>query len=597
MVVHGDKLRWLMWLRVTMFLRGMRRRPATMIFTIISLLVLLGGGGLLSVGLFSAFQFLPAPENTEILYLLFSGFLFFWIILPLLSYSTNEGLDVTKLQLFPLTMLEVMFSLVFSSLFDIWTVLLFVLFGATIVAWWIHSLALGLLSILVLAVFYVVMVSISQLILALLMRTLQSRRFRDLSVIVLALLGSSCYLVSRVVSSLNVASNIGSLLSNEGFSQILRWFPSGVAASVIRDASQGDWSGSFAMLGILVLIAALALYLWQLVLGRSITASESGAARGSRQRKQRALVPVQGTIPVQAQAQAQGASPARVRTAFASAAPAASVEQSQRSQVAATGSSGGLLDQLFALVHKELLCFWRDPQLKIRAFQPLIYVAIFIIAPAVSSSGSGGDSQFYASYTPFVSAVIVFLFMLTLSQNTLGIERQSLTTLLLFPIDRRRLLWGKNLAIFLLGIVLLAILMIVCVVLAREPGMVPPAAVIGLVGMMIALGWSNFASTYFPRYQPLIGKRGYQATGGQVQGGGCLNQIMSVVMTLVTIVTVAPAALGIAIPFFLNISWLVVTVIPLSLVYGLGFYVLLTHLSARRLLATEPEILAITTRD
>src|SRR5579883_3063014 len=194
MVIHSDKLRWLAWLRLKMLLRGFRRRPSTLIFTIIGLLALLFVAGLFGLLLVAAFTGLSAPANTEILYLLFSGMLLFWIVLPLLSYSTNEGLDVTKLQLFPLTRLELMFSLLFSSLFDIWTVCLFVLFAVTIVAWWLHSLALGLLTLVVIVVFYVVMVGISQLILALLMRTLQSRRFRDLSVIIIALFGSSCYL-------------------------------------------------------------------------------------------------------------------------------------------------------------------------------------------------------------------------------------------------------------------------------------------------------------------------------------------------------------------------------------------------------------------
>src|SRR5579871_814682 len=101
MVVHSDKLRWLAWLRVKMLLRGFRRRPSTLIFTIIGLLFLLFIAGEVGFVLALAFANLSAPANTEILYLLFSGMLLFWIVLPLLSYSTNEGLDVTKLQLFP----------------------------------------------------------------------------------------------------------------------------------------------------------------------------------------------------------------------------------------------------------------------------------------------------------------------------------------------------------------------------------------------------------------------------------------------------------------------------------------------------------------
>src|SRR6185437_16611708 len=145
MLVHVDKLRWLAWLRVKMLTRSFRRRRAYLIMTIIGILVLLFLAGWLAFVLFLVLTGLSATSETEVLYLFFSAVLLFWIVLPLLSYSTNEGLDVTKLQLFPLTRLEVMFSLIFSSLFDIWTVFLFVLFGATIVAWWTHALLLGLM--------------------------------------------------------------------------------------------------------------------------------------------------------------------------------------------------------------------------------------------------------------------------------------------------------------------------------------------------------------------------------------------------------------------------------------------------------------------
>jgi hypothetical protein len=44
-------------------------------------------------------------------------------------------------------------------------------------------------------------------------------------------------------------------------------------------------------------------------------------------------------------------------------------------------------------------------------------------------------------------------------------------------------------------------------------------------------------------------------------------------------------------------DWSLVVSIPLSLIYGLALYVIFTNLSARRMLATEPEILKATTRE
>lgn len=589
MVIHADKLRWLAWLRIKMLLRNFQRNPRTIIFTIIGLLIILFFSGIIGLALFAAFINLSTLASTEILYLLFSGLMLFWIVLPLLSYSTNEGLDVTKLQLFPLTRLEVMYSLLFSSLFDIWTVLLFVLFGVTIVAWWLHSLALGLMTLLVIAVFYVVMVGLSQLILALLMRTLQSRRFRDLSVIILALFGSSCYFISRFSLGANTILHFSSALNQGSFSLYLQWLPSGVAASAIRDAVQGNWLASFAMLGLLLVICTIALYLWQLVLERSMAASETGAAKRSKRRQQPAALAYQGAT---AGTVATLTSPSAGRAnAAQSVAPASQAASSLKTKLG---------EQLQALVKKEFICFWRDPQLKVRMFQTLIYVAIFVIVPLFSASNGSttrAAGSFYAQYTPFASVAVILLSMLVLSLNTLGIERQSLTALLLFPIDRRRLLWGKNLAVLLLGLALLVVLMLVCAVFARQPTMILPATIIGLAGMGVTLGSSNLSSVYFPRYQRAIGQRGYSATGGQAQSGGCLNQVMSLVMLVTTAVLLAPVALAIGIPFFLNTQWVWLITMPLSLAYGLGFYVLFTNLSAKRMLATEPEILALTTRE
>jgi ABC-2 type transport system permease protein len=577
MLVHGDKLRWLAWLRVKMLTRGFRRRPATLIFTIIGMLVLLFVAGLLSLVLFSSLTGLTSTGETEVLYLFFSLALLFWIVLPLLSYSTNEGLDVTKLQLFPLTRLEVMFSLLFSSLFDIWTLMLFVLFGATVVAWWMHSLVLGLMALLVLVIFYITMVGISQLVLALLMRTLQSRRFRDLSILLIALFSSSCYLLNRFAFGANSALHLGTMLNNGGLSPYLQWLPSGVAASVLRAAVQNNWGESFAMLALLLVICALALYLWQLVLERSMSASETGVSRRAKQRGQQPAF-------------ASGAS-AQVSTALP---VQREVTPASGERVSApVSASAQLWDQLQALVTKELICFWRDPILKVRVFQSLIYLALVVFV----NLSNGRNSGFYSTYLPFIAVMLVFFFMLTISLNTLGIERQSLTTLFLFPLDRRRLLWGKNLAVALMGLTALVILLILSAIFSHQQAMILPAAIIGLSGIGVTMGCANLIAVFFPRYQPATGRRSLVGSGNQAQAGGCLNAIMSLGGVVLAVLLLAPVALGIGIPFFMNAPAIWLASMPLSLVYGVILYIVFTNIAAKQMLAREPEILALTTRE
>ena len=590
MLVHGDKLRWLAWLRVKMLTRGFRRRPATLILTILGILVLLFVAGLLALALFLSMTNLSATGQTEVVYLFFSAALLLWIILPLLSYSTNEGLDVTKLQLFPLTRLEVMFSLLFSSLFDIWTVLLFVLFGATIVAWWTHSLALGLMALLVLVIFYVTMVGISQLILALLMRTLQSRRFRDLSILLIALFSSSCYLLNRLAFGTNSLFNLSATLNSGGFSPYLQWLPSGVAASALRAASQNHWGSSFAMLGLLLVICALALYLWQLVLERSMSASESGASRRVKQRRQQVGLVAPAVAPL-------AVAPSSVAPALPPARRASEPVNVARTTAAASVEvdplKANLFEQLQALVRKELTCFWRDPLLKVRIFQSLIYLAIVVFA----NLSGGKRSGFYSAYLPFIAVMMVFFFMLTISLNTLGIERQSLTTLFLFPLDRRRLLWGKNIAVALMGLMALIVLLILSAAFSRQQAMILPAAIIGLAGVGVTMGSANLIAVFFPRYQPAMGRRSLAGSGNQAQSGGCLNAVMSLGGVIFSVLLLVPVALGIGIPFFMDLPMIWLASMPLSLIYGLVLYVVFTNIAAKRMLATEPEILALTTRE
>ncbi len=587
MLVHGDKLRWLAWLRLRMLTRNFRRRPATLVLVIIALLVLLFVAGELAFLLALGLTSLSPVGKMEVLYLFFSGALLLWIVLPLLSYSTNEGLDVTKLQLFPLTRLEVMFSLLFSSLFDIWTVFLFVLFGTVVVTLWLHSLALGLMTLLVLVIFYVTMVGISQLVLALMMRTLQSRRFRDLSILIIALFSSSCYILDRVAFGANSILHLGTTLNNGGFSPYLQWLPSGVAAGALRAAFQGNWTYSFAMLGLLLVICALALYLWQLVLERSMSASETGAARRTRKGRQQVgmAVAAPGIAPAPAVA---GAAP----TLATRAAPVERAARSQPVAAVANDAKSNLVEQLQALVQKELLCFWRDPLLKARIFQSLIYLVIVVFFNLSGGKASG----FYSTYLPFITVALVFFFMLTLSLNTLGIERNSLTTLFLFPLDRRRLLWGKNIAVLLMGLTVLVLLLLASVFFSRQQAMTFPSAVIALAGMGVTLGCGNLVAVFFPRYQPAVGRRSLVGSN-QGQSGGCLNTLMSLGGMLLAIILLIPVVLGIGIPYVMDVPMIWLASMPLSLVYGLVLYIVFTNLAARRMLATEPEILALTTRE
>ena len=556
MVIHTDKLRWLFWLRWKTLMRGYTRNPLSIIGSIFMLLFIVLFAGAVAVGTFFAYRLLPSPANSEVLYLVLTAVLLLWMVLPLLEFTANEGLDASKLILFPLTRAELMVSLLFSTLLDIPTIGL-VLVLVAVIAGWAVSVPVTILACVTMLVFYIQVVGISQLVLALFMRVLQGRRFRDLSIIIIAIFTSSCYLIQQFVLGGTRILHLYDNLQSASFSPYLQWLPSGLAARSITQAVQGNWGASIATLGLLLLTSVLTLYLWQFVLQRSLSASEVGAARARGRRRQ----------------------PTPTVTTAVQPASASIWERF-------------LPPQISALAIKELKYFWRDPQLKAMMFQSVIYVAIFLVAPLLNPNSSrvGG-----AGYVLLITPMVVILFMLTFSLNILGLERQSLTTLFLFPVAPQRILWGKNLAVFTLGVVELIVLIAVGAFITHAWNFVLPVLVGGLSGMGVALGCGNITSVYFPQYTRQM-QRGFRATG-QTSQAGCLRAVMSFAILILSGILLIPVALALGLPLIFNTEWIWIISMPLSLIYGIAFHQIATRRVAPRMLERAPEILAITTRE
>src|SRR3984893_13143237 len=284
MVIHSDKLRWLFWLRWKLFLRGFARDRARIITTIVMIVFGIPLYGGLAVVTFLGYRFLDYPANAELLFLVLTGVYLFWMALPLFEFTANEGLDVSKLMLFPLTRPELMVSLLFSTLLDTPMFGLILVFIA-VVAGWATSLPVTLLTIVAVLIFYTQVVGMSQLVLAVLMRTLQSRRFRDLSIILIALFSSSCYIFQQIVLRGIGTGNFVANIEQARFSFYLQWLPPGMTARAIQQAAIGNWVASLAWLVASLVAGVLILYLWALVLERSLSTPETGGAIRARREK------------------------------------------------------------------------------------------------------------------------------------------------------------------------------------------------------------------------------------------------------------------------------------------------------------------------
>ncbi len=570
MVIHTDKLRWLFWLRWKTLLRSFTRSSGRVsriigtVFLVIFGLPLIGSA---AVGTYFAYRLLPSPANTEVLFLVLTGAYILWAILPIFEFSANEGLDLSKLTLFPLTRAELMISLLISTLLDIPTLGLFLVFGA-VVAGWSYSLPLGLMALLTMLVFYASVIGTSQLVLALLMRVLQSRRFRDLSIILIVLFSSSGYLCQFAVRGV-ASGNVLRLLQQDAFSRYLQWLPPGMAARAIQQAYVGNWAASFVWLVALLFVALLTLYLWQVVVERALSNPESGELPGQARRRVHA--------------------PSGVVTGTSDVASAGTAVQPTIWQRLVP-------PQMMALVIKDLKYFRRDPQLQAMLLQSVMSMVFLIFITVVNTGGSSGRLAVFGGWVVLVSPAFIFLSLYTLSYNVLGFERQSLSQLLLFPIEPRRILLSKNIVVFALGIVEMLLLVLLTATFAHAWHLALPALAIGLAGIAVVLGCGNFTSVYFP--QPMRqARRGFQAATNLSAEGGCLRAVLSMAAFVVTVIILSPVALSLALPIFFHVEWVWALSVPASLLYGAAFYYVVTTLVARRMLDRTPEILTAIVRE
>ena len=559
MVIHPEKLRWLLWLRWKQFYRSFTREKSRIIgaiFLVLFGLPVFGGVAVLTV---LGYRLLPSPANIGLLFLVLLGVYMAWIILPLLEYNVNEGLDLSKLSLFPLTKAELMTSLILSTLLDLPTLVLLLVLTAVVVGWAV-SVPVALFAVLAMFVFYIQVVGISQLVLALFMRTLQSRRFRDLSIIIIVLFSSSCGILGQFFGRFanGLPSFLGSIVHAAPY---LQWLPPGMAVRSIQQAITGNWGFGFAWLAALMAVNILVLYLWQAVIERSLTSpEEGGTVRTRHQRERRQAQTITRPEPT-------------------------SVRLWERL----------LTPQVLAIANKELKYFWRDPQLKALVFQSIISGVFFIVWPLLGFSNNSAGISF-DSWLVLFAPVAVFFFMLSLSFNSLGMERQSLTELFLFPVEPTRILWGKNLTVFVMGVTELVVLVLASSFLTHAWNLTLPTLAGGLAGIGVTLGCGNFTSVFFPQRMRQM-QRGFRATGASSSGNGCLRGFMSIMMLIVSVIVLIPVILALGLPLFFRIEWVWIFAIPLALLYGIAFHQVVTRLGAVRMLAREPEILALTTRE
>jgi hypothetical protein len=480
---------------------------------------------------------ISTAATAEFIFFSIFGFMYLmWATLPL-SLGGSKQFDAGKLLLYPITLRKLFavdFISEFTTLHSVIAVpaILAIAIGAGLGT---GNLAATLVAAVPIALFGV---ALSKWLGTIMGALLRRKRARGETVV--ALIGAVAGLGGAL------AGQIAPILFRHAESiRSLRWTPPGAAASLIVASSNADnfaYGVSFATLS----VYGIALICFTYVIARRAALGVEG------RRKRKAETETRTDIPQYA------------------------------------GWKLPLLPaDLSAVVEKELRYATRNAQMRMLAIMPLILIAIRLVNSQRMQNGlrrgPRGASEFMtygAGLLATGGVLYVFLILAGISCNAFAFEEGGMRTLILSPIDRRKILLGKNIAITLLAMVFATILLTLNTIVFRD---LTPQTLLFVVlsfitfaAIMSTIG--NWLSIRFPK-RMVFGKR------MNVSGVAGLLLIPIVIMLSIT-----PLAATLAGYFMRSLLIEYVALAVLALI-AIGIYALVLSLHGRTLARREIDIL------
>jgi hypothetical protein len=554
-------MNWRVWAnRIT-------QRPATLVVNLVFLLVMtgfaLGGSAALAGGVYWLRTHRPdiAPAAVHEVFL---AVFFVIVVTPVLGFRGNEFLDVTKLLVYPANHRTV-FTATLFGLMGSGAVLFFslFLFGAVIgYGGSAASVAAGLGAAVLLLL---VAVALGQFLLLAFLNTLKSRKWRDLTMVLVPLVVGGMYVTFNVMARRGSAGGSMMLGSVQWFD---RWrnytlpLPSWWAAEVVT----GEGWERFLPVAALVAVTA-----W---LVRASAVLQEKAFHGD----------VGGDAEV--------------------------VGVSQRGVLAGiTSRIGGPLG---ALVEKEVAILRREPAVRSILIGQAMYPVMWCGLGAWRIVSENSAAQI-SRLVPLAGIVVypLLLMELGLVMNLLGLEGGGAAHSLLLPVKRRVLLLGKDVAYLLVfGSLnaLVAVALAVATYLLTPGGSAAVCATWALLGALegycvvaIGLGIGNMMSVVNPIRVAVRDRRAIrQQVGGR---DGCLRNLIGVGAVMGSLALSVPVAALFHLPYALQLTgkvdppgWLVFVTVPVAVALAFGVLYAGAALGGSILAAREEDILARLTK-
>jgi len=253
-----------------------------------------------------------------------------------------------------------------------------------------------------------------------------------------------------------------------------------------------------------------------------------------------------------------------------------------------TGYSGWQLPlvsaELSAVVEKEARYAMRNAQVRMMALMPLILIVIRAVNAQRLGSARAAPPGIFVTYGSGLLAtggvLYVFLILAGLSCNHFAFEEGGMRTLILSPIDRRKILLGKNIAITVLALVFATILLTLNTIVFRDLD-ASKLLFIGLSFVIFAALSStigNWLSIRFPK-RMRFGKR--------LNVSGVAGVLL---IPMVIVLSTPPVVATLVGLFTRSLIYEYLTLFVLA-VLSVGFYFLMLNFQGRSLAKREIEIL------
>ena len=128
--------------------------------------------------------------------------------------------------------------------------------------------------------------------------------------------------------------------------------------------------------------------------------------------------------------------------------------------------------ELSAVIEKELRYAMRNAQVRMLALMPLILIVVRVVNSRRWSGGKPPASEDFLTYGAGLIAtggvLYVFVILAGLSCNLFAFEEGGMRTLILSPVDRRKILLGKNIAVVVMALVFSVFVLILDAIVFRD---------------------------------------------------------------------------------------------------------------------------------